>query len=115
MLLKILAILSAIPILIYSVGAFFIFPEFEKLFIGFETDLPFLTKLVMATYPYWLVTLLIPIIIYKKYLTQKDLPGATKNKIIFLFVGMLITSIILFPFFVYVLYLPVLEMDVGNV
>ena len=115
MLLKILAILTAIPILIYSIGAFFVFPEFEKLFVGFETELPILTKLVFTTYPYWLATLLIPIVIYKKFLTQKDLPRTTKNKIISLFVGMLIISVALYPFFIYILYLPVFEMGVENV
>jgi len=114
MYLKILAILTTISILVYGIGVHFVIPEFERLFIELETDLPFITKAVFATYRYWLVLLVIPVGIYFKYLNKNEVPAKTKNKILFLFVSMLLFSIALLPLLVTVMYLPIFELEVAN-
>lgn len=114
MLLRILAILTAISVLIYGVGAFFVLPEFEELFINFGAELPFGTKIVLVTYPYWLVALTIPIGIYIKYLTHQEISKKVKNRILFVFVSMLLFSIVLLPLVVTAMYLPIFELEAAN-
>ncbi len=114
MYLKILAILNAISILVYGVGVHFIIPEFEKLFLELDTELPFITKAVFATYRYWLFLLIIPIGIYIKYLNAKELPQKTENYILFIFTSMLLFSIVLLPLLVIVMYFPIFELDTAN-
>jgi len=114
MYLKILAILTAISILIYGIGVHFVIPEFEQLFLSFETELPFVTKAVFAIYRYWLILLVIPVGIYFKYLNKQEIPAKTKNKILFLFVSMLLFSIVLLPLLVTIMYLPIFELEAAN-
>lgn len=111
MLLKILALLTAITILVYGIGAYFIFSDFKEVFAGFETDLPFITKVVLISYPYWLVALTIPIGIYIKYLIKQELSKKVKNRILFIFISMLLFSIVLLPLLVIIMYLPIFEME----
>jgi type II secretory pathway component PulF len=113
--LKILAILTAISILVYGIGVHFLIPEFERLFIEFKTELPFVTKLVFATYRYWLILLVIPIGIYVKYLNKEELTTKIENRILFLFVAMLLFSIVLLPLLVTVMYLPIFGLEASNV
>ena len=115
MLLKIFAALIAILIIIYSVGAFYILPEFEKVWDGFDIELPLLTKLLIVSYPYWLAMLIIPFIIYRKYLTKIDLSKKIKTRILFLFIVMLIFSVLFFPALIAIIYLPVFEMAAENI
>jgi len=115
MLLKILAALIAILIIIYSVGAFYILPEFEKVWDGFDTELPLLTKILIVSYPYWLAMLIIPFTIYRKYLTKTDLSKKIKTRILILFIIMLIFEVLFFPALIAVIYLPVFEVAVENV
>ena len=114
MLLKILAILTAAIILVYGVGAYFILPDFEELFISFGADLPFITKAVLVSYPYWLVALLIPIGIYIRYLTKRELSEKVKNRILFVFVSMLLFSIVLLPVVIAAMYLPIFELEAAS-
>lgn len=115
MLLKIFSALIAIIIIIYSVGAFYVLPEFEKVWEGFDAELPFLTKLLVASYPYWLVLLIVPFTIYRKYLTKTDLSEKIKTRILILFIVMLIFAVLLFPALIAIIYLPVFEMPIENV
>jgi type II secretory pathway component PulF len=114
MLLKILAILTAISNLVYGIGAYFVFPDFEKLFLEFGVDLPFLTNVVLVSYPYWLAVIIIPIGIYIRYLTKPELPKKVKNRILFVFVSMLLFSIVLLPLSVSLMYLPIFELEAAN-
>ena len=112
MALRILAILTSIVILVYGIGAYFVFPEFEELYSGFGARIPFFTKAVLITYPYWLVFLVVPIGIYAKYLTRKELAKKTQNKILAVFISILLFSVALFPLLITAMYLPIFEM--GN-
>lgn len=114
MLLRILAALTAILILTYEIGAFFVLPEFEQLFVNFGDKLPLSTKIVIVTYPYWLVALIIPIGIYVKYLTRQELSKKVKNRILFVFVSMLLFSIVLLPLIVTAMYMPIFELEPAN-
>ncbi|WP_417546688.1 hypothetical protein [Marinobacter sp.] len=114
MLLKILAIFTAITNLVYGIGAYFVFPEFEKLFLEFGTDLPFLTNVVPVSYPYWLAVLIIPIGIYIRYLTKSELSKKVNNRIFFVFVSTLLFSIVLLPLSVSLMYFPIFELEAAN-
>jgi len=85
-----------------------------RLFLGFGADIPLFTKAVIVSYPYWLAALVIPIGIYIKYLTQQDLSKKVKNRILFIFVSMLLFSIVLLPLIVTAMYLPIFELGSTN-
>ncbi|MEJ2143216.1 MAG: hypothetical protein P8Y24_12835, partial [Gammaproteobacteria bacterium] len=60
--------INAILYLVYAVGVFFIIPNFEKLFDGFETKLEGLSLLVIVTYRFWFIfpVFFIGILFYSK-------------------------------------------------
>ena len=115
MLLRVLAILTMMSVLICGIGAFIVLPEFEELFINLGAELPFSTQLVLETYPYWLVVLIIPIGIYLKYLTQQELSKKVKNIVLLIFVSMLLFSVALIPLVITAMYLPIFELEAASV
>lgn len=114
-LLKVLAILDATVLLIYAIGAFFVFPEFEMLFQGLGTELPLLTWLVMKTYRYWLVLPLLPTVIYLGLLTKSNLKEWHQNTILISLVALALFSLVLLPLLIYAMYLPVFELDTVSI
>jgi type II secretory pathway component PulF len=109
--LKVLALVVAMVLSVYAIGAFFVLPGFEELFKGFGGELPFLTNMVMVTYPYWLVLPAIPAFIYVKYLTNPDLTKNAKRRILYILVSLLVFSVMFLPLLIALMYLPIFSID----
>ena len=52
---KTLFVINAALYSVYAVGAFFIIPNFESLFKGYEVELGVASLLIISTYQFWLV------------------------------------------------------------
>lgn len=50
--------LGLVPCLAVSLGAFFVVPRIRTAFVSAGVSLPFVTRAVFATFPYWGVTVL---------------------------------------------------------
>lgn len=110
MTIKILTIINAILILIYSIGAYFVLPEFERLFDGFGSDLPVVTFMVMESYRYWAVFLIVPLLVYRKCSSETESPEKTDDRLMLFTVSMFIFLLLFIPIITWVMYLPIIKM-----
>jgi type II secretory pathway component PulF len=107
---RILTVINAILICIFSLGAFFIIPEFAELFKGFGAELPIATLFVLESYKFWPIFLIVPVFIYVKYLTSEKLAVNTEKNLLIVNISILVFMALLLPLLVYVMYLPIFEM-----
>ena len=110
--LKLLTLISGITILIFGIGALLIIPEFDALFSGFGGDLPFMTKILITSYRYWLMLLIVPIAIYVVFLNKNELSIRTEKTIKITLIAILVFCGLLIPIVVISMYLPVFQMGV---
>lgn len=96
--------------LIYGIGAYLVVAPFGVLFDSFGDGLPSVTRVVMGSYPYWIVIALLPIGIYFKYLTNDGLSKAVHVRLLYCSIAILTLLILFLPFLVIALYLPVFEL-----
>ena len=56
--------LGIVPCLAISLGALFVVPRFRTVFTAAGVPLPFVTRAVLATFPYWGITVLAAAILW---------------------------------------------------
>lgn len=56
--------LGIVPCLVISLGAFFVVPRFRDVFTAAGMPLPFVTRAVLATFPYWGFTVLVAVLLW---------------------------------------------------
>lgn len=107
---RILASVNITVLFFYSIAAFFIVPQFEKLFEGFGADLPYATKLVIDSYHYWW---LIPLamVIQFLYMQFGNVTSAAAQRVFFVLnIIFAILEVLFVPLLVIVFYLPIFHM-----
>ncbi len=109
--LKIFTLINAVLICFFSVLGFFMVPEFARLFEGFAVELPIATSIVVKSYKYWAIALLVPAFIYFRYLTLDELPENIVRNLSVINASLLIFLALLLPLLVYTMYLPIFEME----
>ena len=100
-----LNITNGLLLLIYSIGAFWLIPNFKKLFVGLEIELPLVTKIIISTYGFWWLLILIPIIVH--FIFIRSVKNTQSNFLTKVLVIKLALLIVLIPFIIYALYLPI--------
>jgi len=114
LLIKILSIINAVLIITYGIGAFIVLPDFENVFVSFDAELPLLTKIIMASYPYWLATAVIPIGIYVKYLRKEQLKKSLQDQLFSVSIVMTVFLCTLLPTVIYAMYLPIFQLEAAS-
>lgn len=107
---KILAIIVAIMLLVGGLLAIYVIPEFEKLFSGFGSDLPCTTKFMLMTHNYWLVLVVIPIAVYIRLSSKKELTKPARRICLSTLLVMFLVSVTLIPFITISMYMPIFAM-----
>lgn len=94
-----------------SAIALYVVPQFFEMYDYFGTNnLPFLTNLIIATYQYWLILVIIPIGVYSKYVhTNTDNEQILPKNILPLLILFLFFIVLLLPLMITSLYLPIFE------
>ena len=110
---KTLFSINAVLYLVYAVGAFFIIPNFERLFDGFEVKLEGLSLLIVETYRFWLI---FPVFFIGTLYYFKGKEMTVLNKKVFFYTGVLfvVLGILFVPIISSVMYSVIFNMPVVN-
>lgn len=107
---KTFSIVNIVLIVLYSVGGYFVVPQFAELFKSFGADLPLVTKFVLISYHYWFVLLILPLSILVKYLITPEPPAWTNRILMYITMPMFVFLVFFIPLLVVAMYLPIFEM-----
>lgn len=94
----------------YTLAAWFIVPQFEKLFEGFGADLPLATKLVLQSYRYWWV---IPLLMFIQFLVLRfgNVSSAPAQRFFYVVnIFFVVLEVLFVPIMVVIFYLPIFSM-----
>lgn len=111
MILKTLNVIVAVIMLIYGIGAFFVIPQFENLFISFDAELPLITKLIFYSYRFWLALIIIPVFIHIKYITKTEISHEMKSRLIIILSLALPFLLLFLAVITYAMYAPIFELE----
>jgi len=71
--------LGIIPCAIVSVAAFFVVPWFNGIFVSAGVGLPWPTRVLLTTYPWWSVTVLITLVLWRLWPAVPKRGGIAAN------------------------------------
>lgn len=91
-------------------GIYLLVPGFEELFRGFGAELPLLTRIVAATFPYFGVLVLLGLIPTAWLFRQREISAKQRDRVMILSVSNLVLAFGLLALCWAALYLPVLKM-----
>lgn len=100
---NLLLFVSILPCAVVAAGALFVVPQFREVFVNFGATLPFATRLLLATFHWWGVSVIATLAVRALWPTQSD-----RNAAAVVFGS--VTAAILFIFGVYACYAPIFQL-----
>ncbi len=108
------SIVIAILLAIFAGGAHFVIPSYVKLFNSFSTELPLITKMVLASYKYLVVMPLLGCIACVDMLFRQQWSVQYQYYMFGSLLGMLIIAFALIPLAIWAMYAPIFQMSTVN-
>lgn len=109
-LIKTLTILTGLLIIADFIFAHYFIPQFNEMYKSFDvSEIPLITKIIVNTYKYWFLLLIIPIGIYL-YIKDTKIQKEIEIFLLSLLIILTIILAVLVPLIIWSIYLPIFEL-----
>ncbi|MGI9301713.1 MAG: hypothetical protein ACR2RB_03260 [Gammaproteobacteria bacterium] len=106
-----LAFVSTAALAVVAIGAWWIVPQFVELFDGFSSELPFVTNVVVYSYPYWLIFPAITLVAGTYIARRNEFNSRQLVASVGLFVGGFALAFVLLGVSVWAFYAPIVQLS----